>query len=71
MTKYVVLKQFVDGSPGWVQDGTVEARTARAAVRAHIDVDNEDFPGLYVAVPAISFRPISVKVETRTRLTLT
>ena len=77
MTVYTVLKKNshpVDTSEevtayldlaGWDVRGTVKARSAQAAVSVTAAELGE---GEYVAVPARSWRPVSVKVETKTAL---
>jgi hypothetical protein len=65
LTDYVVLKK--DGSGFWslVSGMDVKARSARSAIREAADRDGE---GEYVAIPYRSWRPVSVKVETKTAL---
>jgi hypothetical protein len=68
-TTYIVLQQHTEaGSPVtlWsVQDASVPASSPAAAIRATAD-DN----GVYVAVPARSWKPVTVTTETRTILKL-
>jgi hypothetical protein len=77
MTEYVVLKENSDPLPEDLQNyefnprgfhvvHTVEARSATAAVRDWLkDGETE---GTFVAVPARSWKPVTVKVETKTAL---
>jgi len=74
-TMYVILRQ--EGSSGsselvWTRDGpnqpaasTAAAIRAAAALRAECDVDPE---GTYIAVPLRSWKPLTVTVETTTRV---
>lgn len=66
-TEYVVLGliEHEDGD-GWFEHARVEERSAQAAVRSALDGIQED--GTYVAVPARSWKPVTVKVETKTAL---
>lgn len=59
MTEYIVLKEA--GEETWRVFSRSDAQTAKAAVRK---VVNDD-PGRYVAIPARSFRPLDVDVETK------
>ena len=63
MTKYVVLAE-ADGDWSVLED--VDADSARAAIRAATNA-----PGVFVAVPARSWHPVTVTVETQTRMVLT
>lgn len=82
MTEYLVL-QSVPAHPalpaeegettysftedlGWRAVGKVEARSAESAIRALLN-GRETF-GSFVAVPARSWKPVTVKVETKTAL---
>ena len=65
MTSYIVLKAVNDN--GWVEEKTVPARSARSAIR--IVVTGGGKPDItYVAVPARSWQPVAVTVETKTQL---
>ena len=77
MTRYAILRhqkivgdvQIAGGA--WVHVGTVEARGASSALREHLRVDEingETADGEFVAVPTRSFKPVTVKVETKTAL---
>lgn len=64
MSKYVVL---AERSGGWhVLNNSVEARSDHSAIRAVVGDQTEG--ARFVAVPARSFRPVTVKVETKTAL---
>ena len=73
MTRYIVFRRDgIYGDPdserwGWI--GEADARSARDAVKAALNDKNEE--GEFVAVPKRSFRPLSVKVETKTALKFT
>ena len=68
MTEYLIFTSFpVDGElppTGWKPVGRVHARSAQSAIRESI----EALPGEYVAVPVRSWKPVTVKVETKTAL---
>lgn len=65
-TDYIVLSRDTsrDTSGYWTQEKTVQARSAEAAIR---QLGTE---GTYVAVPARSWKPVTVKAETQTVLRL-
>jgi hypothetical protein len=68
-TTYIVLRRDEDGGgiavDRWQTDATVEASSAEAAIRKAMPKD-----GLYVAVPARSWRPVTVRTETTTTIRL-
>jgi hypothetical protein len=66
-TDYVVLDQ--DASLFWKVVGEVSARNADAAIREFAKAGSD--PQTYVAVPARSWKPVTVKTETKTILTIT
>lgn len=68
-TTYVVLAQSFDDEAGvWtVRALEVEAHSAQQAIRI---AAKETGGGRWVAVPARSWQPVSVKVETQTRMVL-
>lgn len=69
MTPYVVLVEHPREEGHWtVRVLEVEARSAEQAVRL---AAAEIGAGQYVAVPARSWQPVTVKVETQTRMVLT
>lgn len=65
MTEYLILAKTEDGS--WVEGRTVPARGAKAAIRTFLDGSKLE-SALFVAVPARSWKPVTVKVETKTAL---
>lgn len=71
-TEYVILAQDLpanksDGQgDGWLKVNKVTARSANEAVKAACGGK----AGLYVAIPARSFQPVTVKVETKTTIKL-
>jgi hypothetical protein len=72
-TGYRVLQQ--DGN-NWRDVGTVAAANSDAAIRAHTakvadDGTTLDGSGVFVAIPARSWKPVTVKTETKTVLTIT
>lgn len=82
MTEYLVLQSVpahpalssdedevgfsVSDGPGWRSIKKVEARSADAAIRAVLNGYTGE--GMFVAVPARSWKPVTVKVETKTAL---
>lgn len=77
MTKYVVLKENSDPLPADLQGGdfnprgyhvvhTVETRSASGAIRDWLKDGSTQ--GTFVAVPARSWKPVTVKIETKTAL---
>lgn len=77
-TGYVVL-ELNESSHSWKErgPGPYRAASAEAAIRAHLDrnpVDGKEFvnegAGTYVAIPARSWKPVTVKTETKTVVTL-
>jgi hypothetical protein len=70
MTEYVILKRSQDGL-GWLpvrNAGGIEPRKARSAKAAIADTPEANEGGEFVAVPARSWKPVTVKVETKTAL---
>lgn len=61
-TEYVVLVRGPEAS--WTDSATVKARSAEQAIRS---VGKE---GTFVAIPARSWKPVTVKAETTTVLKL-
>jgi len=73
MTEYVILGNTDDGGTRWQEVARLTARSTASAIREMVDGNAngllpEDSGGVYVAVPARSFRPVTVKVETKTAL---
>jgi hypothetical protein len=70
-TTYIVLRhtnaaENTPGPPHWeVENAAVEASSADAAIRKTITLN-----GRYVAVPARSWKPVTVTTETKTVLKL-
>jgi hypothetical protein len=65
LTEYVVLTRVGDE---WKESGIVKAASATGAIRAHLD-RTAVHPAV-VAVPARSWQPVTVTVETKTVLKL-
>ncbi len=67
MTEYLILRQTDADHPGeWNEfAGVVRASSARRALA--VNALNE---GVYVAVPARSWKPLTVKVEQTTKVTI-
>lgn len=65
-TEYVVLRMTDDPNDTWKTGSSVHATSASDAVRKAAAGKE----GVYVAVPARSFQPQRVKVETTTHLRL-
>lgn len=70
MTEYVVFANTDAGGPRWQEVARYEVRSAAAAIRAHLGetMADETHTGQYAAVPARSWKPVTVKVETKTSL---
>jgi hypothetical protein len=66
MTEYVLFEKLNDGG-WWEKVSSVEARSATSAIRAFLEGENGT-AGEYAAVPARSWKPVTVKVETKTSL---
>lgn len=69
MTEYVVFYSE-KGEGDWTQlAGYREARSATSAIRNYLENGADDLTqGYFAAVPRRSFRPVTVKVETKTAL---
>lgn len=65
MTHYLILARSKEG--GWQELAGGDARSATAAIRDLLDGRKSDYSE-YVAVPARSWKPVTVKVETKTTL---
>lgn len=66
MTEYQILRGEGDQDERWFWAATVKARSGQAAMRAYLaDGSNDE---RLVAVPARSWKPVTVKVETKTAL---
>jgi hypothetical protein len=67
-TRYVVL--YVADPKGaeeaWVKGGVFDARSPQKAIDLYLDSTKAE-EGTFIAVPARSWEPITVKTETRTR----
>ena len=72
MTEYTVF-QFEDGAEGsagtWALMMTLEARSSSSAIRRFLsEFAGDGTEGKFTAVPHRSWRPVTVKVETKTAL---
>lgn len=69
MTKYIILWS-ANGDGEWAQiAGHREGRSARSAIRDYAESEESDHgEGYFAAIPLRSWRPVSVKVETKTAL---
>ena len=74
MTEYIVFRRSTEDSK-WQETAKYEARSADSAIRQHLEgkpsVDGNATAregGVFVAVPARSWKPVTVKVETKTAL---
>ena len=65
MTEYVVLTK--DDSGFWSEVGREQASSPHRAIRLAIEGRNANGKA-YAAVPARSWKPVTVKVETKTAL---
>jgi hypothetical protein len=69
LTKYVVLQ--ADDSGYWIELSRYAARTPEAAIKAAYNSrDGEKEPTRFVAIPARSFQPVTLQVETQTVIKL-
>jgi len=69
MTNYVVLVKHESSPSVWIQFTAIYARSARAAITEALAGPDAPYKeGDFIAVPARNFRPVSVKVETKTAL---
>jgi phenylpyruvate tautomerase PptA (4-oxalocrotonate tautomerase family) len=64
-TTYIVLREHDTGT--WIEHAQRDASSAEAALRKTLGADQS---GTYVAVPARSWKPVTVTTETRTVLKL-
>ena len=68
MTKYHVLSVSSEGALSLVGKD-VAANSAEAAVRAYaLKINTVSASGMYVAIPVRSWKPVTVAVETQTRI---
>jgi len=65
VTEYLLLEKTKDDA--WTVAGKKEAASARAAIRAALAGENGT-AGTFVAIPARSWQPVTVKVETALKL---
>lgn len=65
MTEYVILQLLDSGH--WSEQGKTEASSPIRALRSHVRSGAE---GEYVAVPSRSWKPLTVKVEQTTKVTI-
>ena len=65
MTEYIVLTE--DGG-SWTTIYRVEARSAESAIRKFVEERPQNNGCQFVAVPARSWRPLTVSVETKQTL---
>jgi hypothetical protein len=70
VTEYVILEVQEPEANGlhlWQEAARVDARSAAAAIRSALSGENGT-PGEFVAVPARSWKPVKVSVETKSTL---
>jgi hypothetical protein len=74
MTEYVVFRKGSEDEL-WAESARYQARSSASAIRQHLEgapsVDGKASgreAGVFVAVPARSWKPVTVKVETKTQL---
>jgi hypothetical protein len=68
-TAYLVLSKDAD-KDWWIAAGTYNAASSKAAVSAHVKAKGSTV-GTFVAVPERSWHPLTLKVETQPKITLT
>ena len=70
MTEYVIFKKVpraeASANDQWEYLGHKDARSSTSAIRDFLDRSSQE--GDFFAVPARSWRPVTVKVETKTAL---
>lgn len=69
-TEYLILTAPTVGTKDWREQTTISARGAQAAIRSFLEGVTEP-EGVYVAVPARSWKPVQVKTEQQTKLKFT
>jgi hypothetical protein len=67
-TVYLVLSKDAD-KDWWIVVSTYTAASSKAAIAAAVK-DKDAKAGTFVAVPARSWQPLTLKVETATKVTL-
>jgi len=78
MTKYLILKKStVTGSTSptsvpelWEAKVNIEAASPEGAIRKYLNETSGTGSGTFVAVPAKSFKPLTVAVEQVTKVTV-
>lgn len=65
-SSYLVMRLVEEGR--WEPVKTVEAAFADAAIKAAAQKNGKPEPGEYVAIPARSWKPRQVSVETETKV---
>lgn len=68
-TSYVVLAKDAD-KDWWAAQGNYTAASAKAAVAAHVKAKDAR-AGTFIAVPERSWKPLTLAVETETKVKLT
>jgi hypothetical protein len=69
-TEYVILAAADNDAGYWHQLGTQRARSSDAALRAYFNSPGSSTYKSVVAIPARSFQPVTLKVETQTVIKL-
>jgi hypothetical protein len=71
-TEYVILVAIEDVSaePTWHEAAKTRARSAEAAIRTYFDGSAPTSAKTVVAIPARSFQPVTLQVETQTVIKL-
>lgn len=71
-TEYVILQKdaYIDADSFKIVRASVRASSSDQAIRQHLDTIDGDPAGVYVAVPARSWKPTKVAVQTQTRIVL-
>jgi hypothetical protein len=65
-TEYVILERIA-GSGDWSEVVRTHSRTSEGAVRKYLDTA-DDRSGTFVAIPARSWKPVTVRAQTVTTL---
>lgn len=68
MTEYVILERQDEQRNDWAVVDVGEARSAQSAISGFLGSSPRDVGGSFVAIPKRSWKPVTVKVETKTAL---
>lgn len=69
LTEYLVLSKDAD-KDWWMVVGTLHARSAKSAITEHVK-RVQATAGTFVATPSRSWQPVTLAIETQTKISLT